>query len=53
MPTETYLTLIVDDEVPILDFLKKMFEKVAYEKWSGRKVDQWLRFELNFKSAGN
>ena len=38
------------DRAPIV---KKMYEKVAYEKWSGRKVDQWLRFELNFKSQGN
>lgn len=31
--------------------IKKMFEKVAYEKWSGRKVYNWLKFELNYKSA--
>jgi hypothetical protein len=28
-----------------------MFEKVAYEKWSGRKICNWLRFDLNFRSA--
>lgn len=33
--------------------IKKIFEKVAYEKWSGRKVYHWLKFELNFKSKGN
>jgi site-specific DNA recombinase len=33
--------------------VKKMFEKVAYEKWSGRKVYHWLRFELNFHTVGN
>ena len=33
--------------------IKKMFEKMAYEKWSGRKIYQWLKFELNFKSKGN
>lgn len=33
--------------------LKKMFEKVAYEKWSGRKLYHWLKFDLNFKSKGN
>lgn len=33
--------------------VKKMFEKVAYEKWSGRKVYHWLKFDLNFKSIGN
>jgi site-specific DNA recombinase len=31
--------------------VKKMFEKVAYEKWSGRKVYNWLKFELNYKTA--
>ena len=33
--------------------IKKMFEKVAYEQWSGRKVYNWLRFELNFHTRGN
>lgn len=32
--------------------IKQMFEKVAYEKWSGRKIYHWLRFDLNFKTAG-
>jgi site-specific DNA recombinase len=31
--------------------IKKMFEKVAYEKWSGRKIYNWLKFELNYKTA--
>lgn len=31
--------------------IKKMFEKVAYEKWSGRKICNWLKFDLNFRSA--
>jgi DNA invertase Pin-like site-specific DNA recombinase len=30
--------------------IKKMFEKVAYEKWTGRKIYNWLKFELNFKT---
>lgn len=30
--------------------VKKMFEKVAYEKWSGRKIYHWLKFEINFKT---
>ena len=30
--------------------IKKMFEKVAYEKWSGRKIYHWLKFDINFKS---
>ncbi len=33
--------------------IKKMFEKVAYDHWSGRKLFHWLKFELNFKSKGN
>lgn len=33
--------------------IKKMFEKAAYEKWSGRKLYHWLKFELNFKTKGN
>ncbi|MCX6754272.1 MAG: recombinase family protein [Candidatus Nomurabacteria bacterium] len=32
--------------------IKKMFEKVAYEKWSGRKIYHWLKFDLNLKTAG-
>lgn len=35
------------DRAPII---KKMFEKVVYEKWSGRKVYHWLKFDLNFKT---
>ncbi len=31
--------------------IKKMFEKVAYEKWSGKKIYNWLKFELNFRTA--
>jgi len=31
--------------------IKQMFEKVAYEKWSGRKLHNWLKFDLNFKTA--
>ncbi len=31
--------------------IKKMFEKVAYEKWSGIKIYNWLKFEINFKTA--
>lgn len=43
--------IIVDSERgPIV---RKMFEKVAYEKWSGRKIHHWLKFDLNFKTTGN
>lgn len=33
--------------------ITKMFEKVGHEKWSGRKVYHWLKFELNFYTRGN
>ena len=39
------------DRAPVI---KQMFEKVAYDKWSGRKVYHWLKFDLNFKTlSGN
>jgi len=43
---------VVIDEIraPII---KKIFEKVAHEHWSGRKVYNWLRHELNFYTRGN
>jgi hypothetical protein len=40
--------LIDPDRAPVI---KQMFEKVAYEKWSGRKIYHWLKFELNFRTA--
>lgn len=33
--------------------IRQMFEKMAYEKWSGRKIHQWLKFDLNFQTVGN
>ncbi len=40
--------VIIDPErAPIV---KQIFEKVAYEKWSGRKLFHWLKFDLNFKT---
>ena len=33
--------------------IRQMFEKVANESWSGRKVYHWLRFELNFRTKSN
>ena len=43
--------IVIDpDRAPIV---KKMFEKVAYENWSGRKVYNWLKFEMNFFTRGN
>lgn len=41
--------VMVDPErAPVI---KKMFEKVGYEHWSGRKIYNWLKFEMNFRSA--
>lgn len=34
------------------DVIKKMFEKVAHDKWSGPRLYHWLRFEINFQTAG-
>jgi len=43
--------VIIDPErAPVI---KKMFEKVAYEQYSGRKIYNWLKFELNFYTRGN
>ena len=42
-------TLIDPDRAAVI---RQMFEKVAYEKWSGRKIYNWLKFDLNFKTAG-
>jgi len=40
--------------------VKQIFEKIAYEKWSYRRVQKWLQYDLDFKtyrgkhlSAGN
>ncbi len=33
--------------------MKQMFEKVAYERWSGRKVFHWLRDDIKFKTKNN
>ncbi len=33
--------------------VKQMFEKVAHEKWSGRKIYNWLKHDLNFYTRGN
>jgi len=42
---------VVDPErAPVV---KQIFEKVANDKWSGRKVYHWLRFELNFRTKSN
>ena len=33
--------------------VKKAFEKIAYEKWSGKKVYNWFKFEINLKSRSS
>ena len=41
--------VIVDTQrAPVI---KQMFEKVAYEKWSGRKIYHGLKFDMNFRSV--
>ncbi len=43
--------VIIDPErAPVI---KKVFEKVAYDHWSGRKLFHWLKFELNFRTKSN
>jgi site-specific DNA recombinase len=43
--------IIIDPQrAPVI---KKMFEKVAFEHYSGRKVYNWLKHELNFYTRGN
>jgi site-specific DNA recombinase len=41
-------SILDPDRAPII---RKMFEKVAYERWSGRKIYHWLKFEMNLKTA--
>lgn len=31
--------------------IRQMFEKMAYEHWSGRRIYAWLKFELDFRTA--
>ena len=31
--------------------IRKVFEKVAYEKCSGKKIYMWLKFDLNFRTS--
>lgn len=40
--------MVDPDRAPII---KKVFEKAGYEKWSGRKIYNWLKFDLNYKTA--
>ncbi len=40
--------MIDPERAPVM---KQMFEKVANEHWSGRKIYHWLKFDMNFRSA--
>jgi site-specific DNA recombinase len=42
--------LIDPHRAPII---RKMFEKVAFEHYSGRRIYNWLKHELNFYTRGN
>jgi hypothetical protein len=49
--TDRKCHVIVDPErAPII---KQVFERVANEQWSGRKLYHWLRFELNYRTVFN
>lgn len=43
-----YQAIIDSERAPII---RKIFEKVAYEKWSGRKIYNWLKFDINLRSV--
>lgn len=46
--TDRKCQVLVDTErAPII---RQMFEKVAHEKWSGRKLYKWLKNEIDFKT---
>lgn len=47
--TDRKCQTILDSERAMV--IKQMFEKVAYEKWSGRKIYHWLKFDLNFRTV--
>jgi len=33
--------------------IKQIFEKIGYKGWSGRKVYNWLKYDLDFKTENN
>jgi len=33
--------------------IKQIFEKYAYDGWSGRKLYHWLKFEINFRTIND
>jgi len=42
--------LVDQERSPII---KQIFERVANEQWSGRKLYHWLRFDLNYRTVYN
>jgi len=40
--------MIDPERAPVI---KQMFEKVAYEHWSGKRLYHWLKFDLNFRTV--
>jgi site-specific DNA recombinase len=55
-PTGYIKTKNVDDKCKVFidtkraPMIKKVFEKIAYEGWSGRKAYTWMHGEMNFKT---
>lgn len=43
----------VEIDTERVDVVKKIFEKVAYEKMSVRGVHAWLRYDIKFKTLNN
>lgn len=40
-------SILDPDRAPVI---KQMFEKIAYDGWSGRKLHHWLRYDIQFKT---
>ena len=41
---------VVEVDLDRAHIVRQIFEKIAYEKWSGRKVHAWLKYEVDFKT---
>ena len=49
--TDKKAQLIIDPQrAPVI---KQIFEKVAYERWSGRQIYSWLKHDVKFKTRGD
>lgn len=49
-PNERLAKCEVEIDPERAPIIKQIFEKIAYERWSGMRVYSWLRYELNFKT---